>query len=434
MNTSKLTNLCSVLAFTLITLISCESDTDGYVSLSEDLNLSAVEYNGKVKLKWTLTKLNNFQEYRVYRSKSASGYYQNNPIFTTSDFFNNTFIDENPNALGINYYWVDAIERAGGNYEQRRMSTIDSVRIGNYDSFSYFPTSVIFDKETNLIGFVDSHNKFTLYNYSERKVIAEKEVNRYLRYPCFGKYQGQTELYISENNSSSLSVFDLNTMNKKASIALSQYQPYSIAVNGKGKIYVSTHYRDIEVLNRDQSAVYSVSSSYDPKYLYYSQNMNMLLANEDDSYGQLYRYNADTEGDIDYNNSSYTYLSGYHYPCFKEDPYGGNIHVMPNGRILNPSNGSFEYSVFGNSQDVSFSSSYVYVAPFGQKSIYTYERSGAHVNTIDIPGYPIYTLIDDNTLIVLFVEDSVSVSQAGNNRHYKGYDSETAFGIFTINL
>lgn len=431
MKTFKVACIWSSIVLLLLTAVSCESDNEDYIALSKELRLDLVEIDGKVQLKWTLAKINDFREYRVYRSKDRDRYYQSSLIYSGNDFFTHSFVDENPNYLGTNYYWVEAL---GGNdidYSRLYRSNVDSINIGDYASFSFFPQSVIFNKEENLLGFIDGRRKFTLYNYEEEKVVGTKDVNYSFRYPCFGNHNGQTELYLYENNSNEIGVFEPETLMKLANIPLSNQYLYSVASNNAGKIYASYSYgsSNIEVVNRDLSGSYWINSSYDEKFLQYSEAENALIANEDDSYSYLYVYNADSDGNINYNNYTYSYIQGYNYACVKEDPATGHIYVQPHGRMKMSGTNSTVFSSFGNCQDIAFNSSFVFTAPFSLKELHKYDRNGNFVESIALPGYPVYLFVDDDRLIVLFVEQQISISQTDSNRAYKGYNQETAFGI-----
>ncbi|MBS2212281.1 hypothetical protein KEM09_12770 [Carboxylicivirga mesophila] len=433
MKTVKIVSICGVFVFLMNILSSCESGSDDYTALSKNLRISATENDGTVQLKWTLAKINNFREYRVYRSKDKNNYYQNSLIYSGTDFFHHTFVDENPNALGTNYYWVEALSGNDFDYTRSYKSNIDSINIGNYPSFSFFPKSVIHNKDEMLIGFIDGRNKFTLYNYESDVVVGTKEVNYNFQYPCFGKYNGLTELYLGENNTNEIGIYDTKSLKKTGSLPLNNQYLYSLASNGDGKIYASCDYGSyIEVINRNMTGAYLINSSYDQQYLKYSESQNALIANEDDSYSYLYVYNADSYGDIGYNNYTSSYLQGYNYSCIKEDPFTGHIYIQPYGKMKPAGVSNTVYSNFGNCQDIAFNSINIFTAPFNSKALYKYDRSGNYVGTIDLPGYPVYILVEDDKLIVFFVEQAISVSQVEYNRVYKGYNQDTPFGIYIV--
>ncbi|WP_439185485.1 hypothetical protein [Carboxylicivirga taeanensis] len=435
MNTSKIIAIGAAILTILLLFTSCESDNEGYISLSEDLRLSALEKDSAVHLNWTLTKVDNFQEYRVYRSKDKGSYYHNSPIYVGTDFFEHTFIDESPNFLGMNYYWVEARGNAEDDYYRVYKSNIDSVRVGNYPSFSYFPASMIFNKEDNLIGFIDGRQKFTLYNYQDENVVATKTVSYNFAHPCFGTYNGQTELYLNENSDNSISVYAAKTMKYLTRLSMKSQDIFSIAVNNNGKVYVAPNYGSyLEVLDRGHSVSSTINSSYDQKYLKYSDVREVLIANEYDSYSRLYEYFVTADGNITSENYVSSYFSGQHYACVKEDPLTGNVYLQPNGMVKLLNNSYIANSVFGKCQDIAFSSSFVYTAPFEYKALLKYDRNGQLLEAIDLPGYPVYIFIDDNQLIVIFVENPVSYNQSNSYSRFKGYNDETAFGICKIDI
>ncbi len=435
MKTFRVAIIYSFIILLLTLTLSCESENDDFIALSKEIRLSAIEKDGTVELKWTLSKVDNFREYRVYRTKDKSAYYQNTQIYRGTDFFEHTFVDENPNTLGMNYYWVEALGGNDYDYSNIYKSNMDSVQIGNYASFSFFPKSVIINKEENLLGFIDGRQKFTLFNFEEEKTIGTLDVMYSFRYPCFGTFNGQTELYIGDNSSNSIAVYDTKAFKPKANIPLSIQNIYSLATNGSGKIYVSSDYDSyIEVANRDFSGSNLVNSSYDKMYLNYSESQDVLIANEDDSYSNLYVYNVDSNGNITYNGYTSSYLQGYNYACVKEDPANGHIYIQPYGLMNIPGSRTVTSSAFGSCQDIAFTSSFVYTAPFSSKAIYKYDRNGNFIESLVLPGYPVYVFVDNDRLVVLFVEQQIPLSQVSSNPNFKGYNQETAFGICFLNL
>jgi len=416
--------------FILLMVTSCETDTEGYISLSDRLLIDATKENGMVKVKWTLTnKMSDFTEYQLYRSKDKD-FNHSELVYSSTDFYNNTWVDINPYGLGVNYYRIEAVGSEGHRRHWMK-SNIDSVRVGDYTSYSFFPKSVIFDKETNLLGFIDERSYFTLYNYETGKTITSIKVSSSFLYPCFGKNNGHTELYLVGEGESGISVYDVSSMKKVKHIITTNSDIYSIATNNKGKVYISSNYNGtIEVLNRNNSYRYNISSYYDNKYLKYSQKNNALMVNAED--GRLYKYPVDANGDIDYYNSSSYYLYGTQYICFKEDHFNGDIYVMPNGNMLLNGYHDFISNVYSNSQDVAFGANHVYMAPLNQKHIQKSGRTSSTTETINTAGYPVYVFVDDAKLIVLFVDDIMQNSISSYNYVYKGYQADTAFGIAVI--
>lgn len=428
----------SFLAISLLLITSCESDDEGYISLSDELTIKAAKKGESVELTWTLTDLPRFLSYTLYHSTNKNAYRgggyssETNVIFSTDDYYKHSYTHKNPNVLGQNYYWVSAniegYDQYG--YGSYILSNLDSVNISGYPAFNSFPKGIEFYATDDLLCFVDGTNTCKVYNYTQNEVLSEIPVGYNFTYPCFAKYNGVTELYVSDQ-SNSIKIYDTKDYSVIQTINLnSSGSVYSIASNGSGILYVSTTYGRLYVVDRVTNNIMQEFYVSDDCYLKYDDQQKILIANENDSYGSIYRFTINAQGLI--SNSRSIYARGYHYPAVKLNS-NGVVYTLPTVKYVDNQFNSLYETSYHQLQDVEFDGSYFYCAPVNVMSVIKYNNT-VQQSIIDMPGYPVYLFKDGNKLITLFVEGTVDPNNLNYNRSTKGYSYNTPFGIKIVDL
>lgn len=424
--------------------LSCNSDVHKETELTDEFILTIKEIDGNVQLNWTPPNFESFREYHVYRATDKDSYPIMAHIHTISDVNETHFLDEEPFAISDNYYWIEAIDSTNINGLISKKSNVEFIDIGDYESFPNFPESVIFNAENDLLGFTDHTHTFTLYNYKEKRIIGTKQLGNTFKYPAFAKSEERTVIYLSESDENILTVYETSSLNEISKMTIQQKNPRCVTVNSDRKLYVFGNKRskNIEVVSRNNSESYLISTSsyekintYYCQYMHYCSELNTLYCYGNDMYDHFYidLYHPDYLGDIHESNCCNYYLYELYYPCIKVDPYSGDIHLLPKDILKLEYSKSISAAYYGPSQDVAFTSTSIYTAPLDEHAVKKYSRTGELTEIIDVPGYPINIFVDDEQLIVLFVEDRF-VYLSDFFLDHKGHYFDTDFGITTIDL
>jgi len=437
----KPTILLVISTICIFIFFGCNDDNEGFISLREDLNMSANLEGNSVQINWTLSKITDFQYYAICRSTNRKYYdysylYESYfDVFYVDDYNTTNYTDDAPYTIGTNYYWIMALcsyeGEDGYTYTTYIKSNLDSVSVTDITTFNQFPKKVIYYPDENLLG-LNNRYSFTLYNYSSDKIIGSVAFNSYQNSASMGLYNNNLEVYLSKA-SGTIDIYNASNMSHTESLSYNNfdYAFISMAANNNGSIYATTYNTDsVYIFNRG-TGEYSSYHCYEPLYLAYDEANNLLFGIEGESYPYLYQFNLNNIGEI--TSSKNDQFRGYHYSDLKVDPYSDKLYILPDPLVYKSSSFTETTTSISEIQDIAFTEDKIYIAPFEAKVILEIDKTNSSTNTINLPGYPVYIFVDENELIALITEDEVSYSSAKSS-DFKGYSYNTSIGIYKVEL
>ncbi|WP_299114915.1 hypothetical protein [uncultured Winogradskyella sp.] len=226
--------------------------------------------NNSSTLTWCSVQDISFQSFELYRSRFKSGILQDDPIYTTTNIQDTTFLDTTA-ILGEKHFYKVILKRTIQTPD-RFESNIDSVYTGNFFKTNYPILKVIADPNRSYAyGIVntssiydDNETGYGLIFINLNELSVENRILQNTRFSDLDIGPSGNYLYLA-SRSSNIHKINLNTQTLESTISLSR-SAHKIEVGNNGKLYYhitpptsgSTEFR-IYNLNNNTSIPYNTN-------------------------------------------------------------------------------------------------------------------------------------------------------------------------------